>query len=210
MALTRLPPHAPLIGVTREDFGEQMQFFAAAGFRNAWQSWGAHLNLARFDFARHAPLEERLFMDGYEVERLANDAPAADWAALYALSNEGTADAPHNPTTTPDTLSLEELRETVRREELVVVARFRGQLVGFTRLTLRGQDAETEQTAVSRPHRNRGLATLIKARALAAAREEGCTEAGTGGTIMNLPMLKVNHRLGYLPEPMWVTWMLER
>ncbi len=88
VALTRLPPHAPLIGVTREDFGERMQCFAAAGFRNAWQSWGAHLDLARFDFARHAPLEERLFMDGYEVERLANDAPATDWTALHALSQE--------------------------------------------------------------------------------------------------------------------------
>ncbi|MDB5045419.1 MAG: hypothetical protein JWQ08_1469, partial [Deinococcus sp.] len=30
--------------------------------------------------------------------------------------------------------------------------------------------------------------------------------AGTGGTVLNLPMLRVNARLGYVPEAMWVTW----
>ena len=75
LALTRLPERAPLIGVAREDFGEQMHFFAAAGFRNAWQSWGAHLDLTRFEFAPFRTLEERLFLEGYEVEPLSSDAP---------------------------------------------------------------------------------------------------------------------------------------
>ncbi|WP_237724780.1 GNAT family N-acetyltransferase [Deinococcus alpinitundrae] len=75
---------------------------------------------------------------------------------------------------------------------------------------MRGQHAETEQTAVSRSHRNKGLATLLKARSLAWARENGGTEASAGGTVLNLAILKLNHRLGYLPEPMWVTWRLER
>ncbi len=210
LALTRLPEHAPLIGVTREDFSEQMQFFAAAGFRNAWQSWGAHLDLTRFDFAPFRKLEERLFLESYEVELLAHDAPEADWTVLHALSREALQDAPRNPTTTPDQLSREALRELIRREETVFVARHKGQLVAFTRLTVRGQHAESEHTGVHREQRGKGLATLLKARALAWAREHGGLEADTGGTVMNLPMLKVNHRLGYQPEPMWVTWLLER
>lgn len=210
LALTRLPGRAPLIGVAREDFSEQMQFFAAAGFRNAWQSWGAHLDLTRFEFAPFRKLEECLFLEGYEVQQLSNDATDADWAALHALSREAVQDAPRNPTTTPDDLSLDELREMIRREETVFVARHKGQLVALTRLTLRGQHADTEHTAVRRGQRGRGLATLLKARSLAWARENGGTGASTGGTVMNLPMLKVNHRLGYLPEPMWVTWLLER
>ncbi|AZI43545.1 GNAT family N-acetyltransferase [Deinococcus psychrotolerans] len=210
LALTRLPQHAPLIGVAREDFSEQMQFFAAAGFRNAWQSWGAHLDLTRFDFAPYQALEERLFVDGYEVEQLANTAPEADWNVLYALSLEAVEDAPRNPTTTPDNLSLEEWWAMIVREETVFAARFRGQIIGFTRSTVRGEHLDTEHTAVSRPHRNKGLATILKARALASAQEQGCIQASTGGTVMNLPMLKVNHCLGYLPEPMWVTWWLER
>ena len=75
---------------------------------------------------------------------------------------------------------------------------------------MRGQHLDTEHTGVRRAHRSKGLATLLKARSLAWARENGGREASTGGTVLNLPMLKVNHRLGYLPEPMWVTWWLER
>ena len=196
-----------LLGVTREDFGEQMEFFHAAGFRNAWQSWGAHFNLADFDFAAFQPLEERLFLRGYETEQLSNHAPEADWAALYALHERGLADAPRNPTTTPEPLSAAGLRDTIVREEAVFVARWRGEIVALTRLTPSGQTVDSENTVTHPDHRSRGLATLVKARALSWARDGGHTLAGTGGTVLNLPMLRVNTRLGYRVERMWITWL---
>ncbi|MBB5236118.1 GNAT family N-acetyltransferase [Deinococcus budaensis] len=75
-----------------------------------------------------------------------------------------------------------------------------------TRLTGRGPRAESEQTVTARAHRGRGLATALKAHALAWAQGEGFTHASTGGTVLNLPMLRVNTRLGYVPEALWVTW----
>ncbi|GAA5514202.1 hypothetical protein Dcar01_02956 [Deinococcus carri] len=205
--LTRLPAGARrLLGVTREDWPETMHFFHAAGFRNAWQSWGAHLDLTRFDPIPFLPREERLYLAGYEVERLRPTAPEADWATLHALSNLAVQDAPRNPTTTPDPLGPEELRATVQREEVAFVMRLRGELVASTRLTPRGSSVESEQTVTARAHRNQGIATTLKAAALAWARAEGHTLAGTGGTVLNLPMLRVNTRLGYASEPMWVTW----
>jgi len=195
-----------LLGVTREDWAEGMHFFHAAGFRNAWQSWGAHLELAAFDFGRFQALEERLFLQGYEPGRLGADAPEADWQALFALHQMGVQDAPRNPTTTPDPLTLEELREVIRREEVVFVTRFRGEIVTSTRLTPRGSKVESEHTVSHRLHRKKGLATSLKARALEWGRAEGHTHAGTGGTVLNLPMLRVNTRLGYHAEPMWITW----
>ncbi|OLV18188.1 GNAT family N-acetyltransferase [Deinococcus marmoris] len=208
--LADLPPgFSRLLGVTREDFGEQMAFFGAAGFRNAWQSWGAHLDLGDFDFAAFRSLEERLFLKGYEIEQLSNDAPDADWDALYALHTRGLADAPRNPTTTPEPLTSLQLREMIVREETVFVARLRGQIVALTRLTPCGQELESENTVTHPDHRSRGLATLVKARALAWAAGEGFPAAGTGGTVLNLPMLRVNTRLGYRVERMWVTWERE-
>lgn len=66
--LSRLPAgFTRLLGVAREDFSEQMTFFQAAGFRNAWQSWGAHLDLGRFDFEQFRALDEQLYLQGYEV-----------------------------------------------------------------------------------------------------------------------------------------------
>lgn len=197
-----------VLGVTREDFGEQVAFFAAAGFRNAWQSWGAHLELGGFDFGRYAAREEQLFMEGYEVERLSPEAPDADWDALHALTVNGVADAPRNPVTTPDPLGWGDLRAVVRREEACFVVRRRGQIVALTRLTPRGGEVDSEHTVTHPAHRSRGLATVLKARALAWAQAEGFMQASTGGTVLNLPMLRVNTRLGYRPEPMWLTWAM--
>lgn len=207
LALLPLVPHdtARLLGVVREDFAP-MAFFHAAGFRNAWQSWGAHLDLTTFDGARFATLEERLYLSGYELERLEAGVSDADWTALFALHEDGLRDAPRNPTTTPDRLSLDAFRRTMLREEAAFVARRKGEIVASTRLTPRGAEVESEQTVTARSHRGLGLATVLKARALGWAKEEGFTKAGTGGTVLNVGMLKVNARLGYVTEKMWVTW----
>ncbi|WP_188904475.1 hypothetical protein [Deinococcus aerophilus] len=50
------------------------------------------------------------------------------------------------------------------------------------------------------------IATWLGADALAWARAGGFTHAGTGGMVPNLPMLRVNARLGYRVGRMWVTW----
>ncbi|MBZ9713326.1 GNAT family N-acetyltransferase [Deinococcus multiflagellatus] len=197
---------ARVLGVTREDFGEQMTFFQAAGFRNAWQSWGAHLDLTAFDPAPFEPLQERLFLAGYEPERLSSTAPESDWAAVFALHELGLRDRPRNPTTTPDPLSPERLRETIVREEAAFVTRLGGEIVALTRLSLRGPEVDSEDTVTHPAHRGRGVATALKAHALGWAKAEGHTHAGTGGTVLNLPMLRVNTRMGYRVERMWITW----
>ncbi|MFC4426872.1 hypothetical protein [Deinococcus navajonensis] len=100
-----------LLGVTREDFSETMGFYPLSRFRNAWQSWGTHLHLNDFKFEKFRPLEERLFLDGYEVEVFRPEAPEAEWTALHALHLQGQGDAPRNPPTTPASLGAVEWRE---------------------------------------------------------------------------------------------------
>lgn len=201
-------PHgfSRLLGVTREDFSEKMTFFAAAGFRNAWQSWGAHLDLTAFDFEKYRPLEEKLFLAGYETERLTHF--DADWDEFYALHQQGEGDVPRNPVTTPDVINSADLRRTIETEEAAFIVRHSGNIVALTRLTLDAaqREVESEFTATHPAHRSRGLATLLKAQALAWAKEQGYVHAGTGGAVLNLPMLRVNTRLGYVVERMWVTW----
>lgn len=195
-----------LLGVCREDFTPQMHFFTAAGFRNAYQSWGAHLDLKDWNFEAFRALDEKLFLQGYEVERLANQATETDWNAFYALHQQGRADVPRNPTTTPDHLDSDTLRAVIQREEASFIVRHKGEIVALTRLTFQGTEVESEFTATHPAHRSKGLATLLKAHALAWAKEAGYTHADTGGTVLNLPMLRVNTRLGYVTEQMWITW----
>ncbi len=54
-------------------------------------------------------------------------------------------------------------------------------------------------TGVSRPHRGRGLATLMKRHALAEAARLGVTRVITQNDEGNAAMLAVNARLGYTP-----------
>ena len=193
--------------VTREDLAD-MPFLAAAGFQNKWQSWGAHLDLASFDFAPYQPLEERLFLDGFEVEDVTERANGPLGHALYALFLAARADTPYNPTTTHFASSYARFREDVLGGQVFGALR-KGELAGYTTLTARQREVESDHTAVAAAYRGRGLGTLLKARALAWAKSQGYVEAGTGGTVMNLPMLRVNQKLGYQVSPMWVTWARE-
>lgn len=208
--LADLPPgFSRLLGVTREDWPEQMRFFAAAGFRNAWQSWGARLDLTTWDAGRFQLLGERLFLQGLEPERYVVHGP--DWDAFFALHLQGEADTPRNPVTAPAPLTSAGLRDTVRREEVAFVLRLRGQIVALSRLNLGGHrrhpdEVESEFTVTAPAWRGRGLATALGAYALTWAQEAGYRSAGAGGAVLNLPMLRVNARLGYVTEPMWVTW----
>lgn len=145
-------------------------------------------------------------MAGYETEQLSPDAPDTDWDALHDLYAASIRDAPRNPTTMPDPLTRDDLRDTVRREDAAFVTRWGGEIVASTRLTPHGHEVESEYTVTHLQHRGRGLATALKVQALAWARAQGHTHAGTGGTALNLPMVRVNTRLGYVTSPMWVTW----
>ncbi|MBC7647104.1 MAG: GNAT family N-acetyltransferase [Pseudopedobacter sp.] len=209
--LTRVSPFSPraVESVVREDM-QDMDFLAHAGLVNRYQSWGAHLKLSSFEYSRFQLLEEKLFLDGYELNSLEHSGSEALWQELYVLFLETWKDAPYNPTTTPDFSSFEDFRDSVDTGRAFYAAA-RGKIVGYTLLSRPSSKGEvsSEHTAIHPQHRTKGLATTLKATALEWARREGVREASTGGTVMNLPMLRVNQKLGYAFEPMWCTWWLE-
>lgn len=203
-----------LQSITREDMCD-MAFLNAAGFHNRYQSWGAHLELdsvdsSHFNFARFIPLEEKLFLQGYELETLEPDGFEALWNILFELYLETHQDTPYNPTTTQGFKTMQEFRSSVA-QGFACVARFQEKIVGYV---LFSQDpasleVQCEHTAVFPSYRGKGLGTLLCARGLAQAQAKGCNHAGTGGNVLNLPMLRINQKLGYCVEPMWCTWWLE-
>lgn len=195
-----------LLSVVREDHTPQTTWLGAAGWRNAYQSWGARLDLSTFDPARFAALDKRLYLDGTEVELISQDAPEAVWGALHGLYVQGLEDAPRNPATTHDSASLDYFRQQVAGGAVWAATR-RGEVLAYTALTRQGTEVSTEHTATRRDWRRRGLATLVSAQALAAAQAGGAVQATIGGAVANLGMLRLNQRLGYRPEPMWLTWV---
>jgi GNAT superfamily N-acetyltransferase len=73
---------------------------------------------------------------------------------------------------------------------------------GLTMLWRSGKPdrVETGLTGVRRPYRRRGLATALKVRAIAYAREHGYTEIVTDNEENN-PMFQINLQLGFVPQP---------
>ncbi|WP_407569514.1 GNAT family N-acetyltransferase [Deinococcus altitudinis] len=195
-----------LLSVVRHDHRPQVEFLGAAGFRNAYQSWGAHLQLQGFDFTPYRQLEERHYLEGTEVHSYTPESPDAPWDALHRLYADALKDTPRNPTTTHESDSSEYFRAEVASGRVFAAVR-RGEVMSYTALGLNEASVESHHTATRAASRGRGLATLIKATALNWAREQGHLRASTGGNVANLPMLRVNQSLGYLPEPMWLTWV---
>jgi GNAT superfamily N-acetyltransferase len=78
--------------------------------------------------------------------------------------------------------------------------------------SMRGKQGEDHLgcgfTGVSRDRRNLGVATALKARALAVAKEQVCLEANAGGGGGDGAMQRVNRRLGFEIEPAWITFGL--
>ncbi len=207
-ALTRASAlgYRQLLSVVRQDHRPQVEFLGAADFRNAYQSWGAHLELPGFDFAGYRALEEKHYLDGTEVHSYAPDSTDAPWDTLHRLYAEGLQDTPRNPTTTHDSGSPEYFRSEVAAGRVFAAVR-RGEVLSYTALRLNETGVDSEHTVTRAAGRGQGLATLVKATALTWAREQGYASASTGGNVANLPMLRVNTRLDYRPEPMWLTWV---
>jgi len=59
-------------------------------------------------------------------------------------------------------------------------------------------------TGVKRAIRRRGIALIMKVRAIIYARENGFLLVRTGNEIGNQPMLAINKRLGFIRQPDWI------
>lgn len=83
-----------------------------------------------------------------------------------------------------------------------------GTVVAYAQITAADDRAWNAMTGTLPAHRGRGLATLVKAHALAACAAAGIATCGTGNDDANAPMLAVNDRLGYRASA--VTWSARR
>lgn len=192
----------------REDYLDAAGFLRPHGFEEAFRSWGAHLDPPIFDPAPFEALTARLERAGIRIARYP-ELPDADQrdARLLALQRELERDATAFPPVVPRRHDDIASSDTIPDGTFVAVAAD-GAYVGLTSLQ-RGNDASSLAfgfTGVRRDQRRRGIATALKARAVAAAAARGCTDlnAGGGGTL-GAPIVRANRALGFSIEPSWVT-----
>jgi mycothiol synthase len=119
--------------------------------------------------------------------------------SAYAVEVECVPDVP--ATTPMEAWSFERWHELIGRHAVTFVALDDGHVVGYATLEhLHGMPHRLEHglTAVLPSHRGRGVATRLKRAQIAWAGEQGYTELITCTDTTNLPMRRVNTKLGYV------------
>ena len=212
--LAALVPYRPTVlqGMAREDNLELVDFFQRQHFQEKLRSFGANLDLATFDPEIYAAAERHLDALDISIKTYADlaDDPLRD-RKLYDLHQETIVEVPNRGHFDAESFVeylTNRLRSSAMIPEAYFVATQGDAYVGLSEL-FAGAAAdlyETRSTAVKRTHRRLGIALALKVRALTYAKAHGGTQVATGMAANNLPIVMLNRRLGFVPEPMWITF----
>lgn len=190
----------------RENAALAERFAQARGFSLERRRFESMLDLARFDETRFTGVIERLEADGARFFSLA-DVGDTEEARLraYEINKRAALDIPGRVQTFAP---FEEWRRFVcdavwyRPEGQILVA------LGETWVGLAavGYFAESNSmynmvTGVDRAYRGRGLALGLKLRTIQLAQQVGAAYIRTHNDSENAPMLAINRKLGYQPQP---------
>jgi GNAT superfamily N-acetyltransferase len=193
-------------GDVRDDQPEGLRFARTYGFQEVQHTAEHQLDLAGFDFAVFAPLIARLQADGFNFLSYEEAGDTRDHRkAIYRLHKRVIVD---DPTFTGVHLPFDEYRKRIfestwaRADELFVALRGAAWL-GFTQLA-DFPDSSTvvmTYTGVEDAYRRRGVATALKALALAHAKARGVNTARLTADSRDVATQALAARFGYAAEP---------
>ena len=195
-----------------EDMTHSIQFLKNRGFAEESRGWESRLDLAAFDPAPYAGLEEKRQAQRIQIKSLKELEAAPDRnRKLHELSCEVERDVPSTEEYTP--ISYEHTVEYLRNNpdllpEAYFLAVDQGEYTGLSNLLAGGGDhLYTGFTGVRRPYRRKGIATAQKVRGIAYAKEHGFAIIRTGNDSTNSGMLAVNERLGFVRQLAWISFV---
>lgn len=172
----------------------------ATGWRVVATSWGARLQVTPDLVSR---LE--LLVSAVAARVVVRELGPEDAAAVLRLDAVTAPDYPGGAATSHEPLDEAGARDLFARGRVFGVEEA-GTLVAVTVTQDWGDRVETEFTAVHLDHRERGLATAVKAASVLAHRADGATLFGTGGASANTASLAMNRAVGYEITETWHTY----
>ncbi len=216
-ALTSLESRAPLLvrGQTRADWGASLRFLAARSFTEEMRAWESRLDVAAFDFAPFAGVQERTEAGGIDFKTFAELAGDPDRdRKLYALDGELSLDVPQPGPHTP--ISYAHFAERIlQNPDLIPDAYFvaldatTGEYAGMGQLwhSQGSDDLYNGLTGVRLAYRRRGIALALKLRGIAYAKAQGRPTIKTWNESNNRAMLSINEALGFAKQPVWIEFV---
>ena len=187
----------------RVDQPRAVRFLTLQGYSERRRSWRSRLELATA--AELPDRTEELARQGISFTTLAQEDLSDPRVVrdLYELSAAASADEPRLGPYTPITLEQfveMDLRSPTFLPDAYFLARKDGRFVAMSALRrAAGESGTLHQsfTGTRRELRGRGIATELKRRAVAYAREHGFQSIRTGNDSLNRPMLAINRKLGF-------------
>jgi GNAT superfamily N-acetyltransferase len=181
-------------GEVKESDVESRAFLEHRGFVQVGAERAVALDLGGIEPAEVAPPE------GVRIVSRAEDPDLLE--GMYAVAVQAEEDIPGSEgVQTFEEWRAHEIDKPVRRPELCFVALAGDEVVGYAALQVYGDEVLHGLTATRRDWRRRGVATALKRAEIAAAKEAGFRRLLTESEERNLPMRRLNEKLGFRPAP---------
>jgi mycothiol synthase len=180
-----------------------VRFVTERGFVEVWRRIDWSLDVANFDFAPYAGLEESVRGMGIEIktyEELADDPQRLK--KLYELDKALWLDIPYGEPVMMTQRTQEQFEQTEVRvakflPDACFIAIHDGQYVGYSSLTRTGEYYDTDMTGVLPAYRNKGIATVLKLSGIRYAQTHGNRAIMTVNDSVNTAMMALNRALGF-------------
>ena len=190
----------------RDDSPLSFQFAERRGFRIEHHLFESTLDLLAFDERRYYPLLADLEAQGIRFCALADFGDSSE--ARRKLYDVNRATSLDDPASSGTFMPFEDFERWIcgaewYRPEGQLIAAEGDQWVGLAAVHLLPEkhEAYNEMTGVLRSHRGRKIAQGLKLCAIRYARRQGARIMRTNNDSLNAPMLAINRKLGYQPQP---------
>lgn len=190
----------------REDDPASLHFAEKRGFKIQFHTFESALDLADFDVHRFDDLLARVQAGGFRFFSLAEAGVTEENKhKLYEVNRDSGLDSTGSDGVFPDfyAFSKNVFDASWFRADTQILAALGDRWVGLAAIGIYPEDnhAYNAFTGILREFRGRGLAQALKLQTILLARKEGVRYVRTNNDSQNVPMLTINRKLGYKPEP---------
>jgi mycothiol synthase len=212
----RLAPLNPTVlrCEVREDFAAANHIIRKHGFVEEMKFWESRLNVSGFDPSPWAGHVEQVLAKGIKIVTLRELMEQGDEfrRPLYEAMVEMSRDVPRPDEYTP--VPFEQwLKFNLENPNVLpdgyFLAMHEGNFAAVSNLWKAPEEdvLHVGLTATRRDYRRMGIALALKLKAVDYARQRGVRELRTGNETRNRPMLNINEALGFVKQPVWVSYV---